>query len=503
MLHYKIEIMIKFRYKYLLVFLFTAFSISSCEDYIGGDTNVSPNSVGSEAITLKSILPTTIYHTSQNHFSIAFSTSRIPQQTASYFPEGFDSHFPTTLSDAWTGIYLSALTNLFELEKIARRENANHYLGITQILQAINVGLLTDTWENAPYSQAFKGEEDFTPSYDSQQDLYTKINALLNDAIVNLSAANASAFSPGSDDLAFGGDISKWIKTAYALKARYAIHLTNQGAVSAANNALTALASGMTNNGDDLQLDYNTVNLNPYHTSVALSNNTGNFSIMLSEQLVEAMNGTTFGVVDPRLAIIADKGGAIDDFVGGINGSGGESFDVKKPVNADFSETTFYSTPIAPIFMITYAEQKFIEAEAEFLTNGGTTTSVGSSQAAYDAYIAGIRAHMDKIGVTAAERDTYLTDVNVAVTSGGLTLALIMNEKMKATFLNPEAWVDLRRYNSDPNVFTNLTLPNKHDPDLAGAWIQRAEFPFDEFSRNEDNARAAEKANDARMWRDQ
>jgi hypothetical protein len=497
MLHYKIEIMIKFRYKYLLVFLLTAFSISSCEDYIGDDTNVSPNSVGAEAITLNAILPTTIYHTSQNHFSIALSTSRIPQQIASYFEEGFDSHFPTTLSGAWTGIYLSALTNLFELEKIARRENANHYLGITQILQAINIGLVTDTWENAPYSQAFKGEDDFTPSYDSQQDLYTEINALLDAAIVNLSAANASVFSPGNDDLAFGGDISKWIKTAYALKARYAIHLTNQGAVSAANNALTALASGMTNNGDDLQLDYNTVNLNPYHTSVALSNNTGNFSIMISEHLVEAMDGTTYGVVDPRLTIIADKGNDAT-YVGGVNGNGGGP-----GVNADFSETTFYSTPTAPIFIITYAEQKFIEAEAEFLTNGGTTTSVGSSQAAYDAYIAGIRAHMDKLGVSSTDRDTYLADGNVAVTSTGLTLALIMNEKMKATFLNPEAWVDLRRYDSDPNVFTNLTLPDNHDPDLAGAWIQRAEFPSDEFSRNEDNARAAEKANDAIMWRDQ
>ncbi|MCF6352035.1 MAG: SusD/RagB family nutrient-binding outer membrane lipoprotein [Cyclobacteriaceae bacterium] len=493
--------MMKFRYKYLLVFLLTAFTISSCKDFIGGDTNVSPNFVGAEAVTMDALLPTTIYRTSQSHYLVAFSTSRIPQQTASYFEEGFDSHFPTTLGGAWTSIYLNTLTNLFEIEKIARVEKANHYLGITQVLQAINIGLLTDNWEDVPYYQAFLGEANFTPTYDSQQSLYAEINTLLDEAIANLSVENASIFIPGSDDLAFGGNMANWVKVAYALKARYAIHLTNQGASAAASNALSAIADGMTSNSDDLQLDYNTVNLNPYHTGVALANTTGNFSIMLSNHLVNAMDGTTFGVFDPRLPLMADNGGD-DSYIGGANGAGGSGIDGVS-INADFGETSYYSSATAPIFMITYAEQKFIEAEAIFLTNGGTATSIGSTQAAYDAYTEGITAHMDKLGVATADKEAYLTDPNVAVSSTGLTLALIMNEKMKATFLNPEAWVDLRRYDNDPNVFINLTLPAMHDPDLAGAWIQRAEFPSDEFSRNGDNANAARKDNAAKMWRDQ
>lgn len=491
--------MIKFRY--LLVFLLTAFTISSCEDYIGGDTNVSPNFVGADAITLEALLSTTIFHTSNNHYLVGITTSRIPQQTAHYVEEGFDSHFPTTMSTAWTGIYLSALTNLFELEKLARAENANHYLGITQILQAMNIGLATDIWEDVPYSQAFLGEEDFTPVYDSQQSLYTEMNGLLDNAIVNLSVVNGSVFIPAEDDLVFGGSTDKWIRAAHALKARYALHLSGQNATTAASTALAELANAMVDNGDDLQLNYNSVNLNPYHTAVALANNTGNATIMLSEQLVESMDGTIFGVFDPRLPVMADNGieGDNTTFVGGLNGAGGISSSGAS-VNADFGVNSYYSSASSPIFMITYAEQKFIEAEAEFITNGGTTTSVGSSQAAYDAYIAGITAHINKLGV---DGTTYLADPNVAVTPAGLTLALIMNEKMKATFLNPEAWVDLRRYNSDPNVFTNLTLPDNHDPDLVGEWIQRVEFPIDEFNRNEENARAAEKENDARMWRDQ
>lgn len=490
----------KFRYKYLLTILLTTFALSSCESYLGNDTNVSPNFVGKEAITLDALLSTVIFHTSNNHYLIGINACRIPQQIAAYQEEGFDSHFSTSMSSAWTGIHLNALTNLFELEKVARTEDANHYLGITQILQAINIGLMTDIWENVPYSEAYLGEADFTPVYDSQQSLYAELNTLLDAGITNLTTANASVFSPETDDLAFGGDVSKWIKTAYALKARYALHLTGQGASSAAAAALSALANGMTNNDDDLQLTYNSVNLNPYHTSVALANNTGNFSIMVSEQMVEAMNGTTYGVFDPRLPILSDNGIEADEvtYVGGINGSGGLSTS-GAGVNANFGVTSFYSSPVSAIYMITYAEQKFIEAEAEFISAGGTTTSVGSSTAAYDAYIEGITAHLSKLDADSA----YLADANVAVTPTGLTLALIMNEKMRATFLNPEAWVDLRRYNHDPNVFTNLSLPENHDADLAGAWIQRAEFPVDEFNRNEDNARAAEKDNDVRMWRDQ
>lgn len=496
--------MIKFRYKYLLVFLLTAFTISSCDDYIGGDINDSPNFVGADAITLEALLSTTIFHTNNNHYLIGVNACRIPQQIASYFEEGFDSHFPTSMSGAWTGIHLSALTNLFELEKIARAENANHYLGITQILQAMNIGLMTDTWEDVPYSQAYLGEEDFTPIYDTQQELYTELNTLLDEGIANLSAANTSVFAPSDDDLAYGGDVTRWIKAAYALKARYALHLSAQNAAMAASGALAALTNGMSGNGDDLQLDYNTVNLNPYHSSVALARSTGNFSIVLSAQLVESMDSLVMtDVFDPRLPIMSDNRLEANDttYFGGTNGSGG--LNSNGAVNADFGVTSYYSTPEAPIFMITYAEQKFIEAEAEFITNGGTTTSVGTSQAAYDAYIAGITAHMDKLGVASAARDKYLANAKVDVTPSALTLAMIMTEKMKATFLNPEAWVDLRRYDNDPNVFTNLTLPDNHDPDLGGAWIQRAEFPTDEFNRNEDNARAAEKANDVKMWRDQ
>ena len=65
------------------------------------------------------------------------------------------------------------------------------------------------------------GEEDFTPSYDSQEVVYDQINMLLDEAISLLSGQDASGITVGDDDLIYGGDVNRWIRAAYALKARY------------------------------------------------------------------------------------------------------------------------------------------------------------------------------------------------------------------------------------------------------------------------------------------
>ena len=96
----------------------------------------------------------------------------------------------------------------------------------------------------------------------------------------------------------------------------------------------------------------------------------------------------------------------------------------------------------------------------------------------------GITANMDKVGVDPADRDAYLADASVAVGEANLTLALIMREKYIATFLNPESFVDLRRYDFDPDVFAGLELPVDHNEDLNGQWVRRAQYPASEQTRN-------------------
>jgi hypothetical protein len=272
--------------------------------------------------------------------------------------------------------------------------------------------------------------------------------------------------------------MNQWKQTAYFLKARLALHTTKKGAAAAATAAVTALANGFTAASKDFQLVYNDKNLNPWQVNVSNRILTGNYTITPSKRFVDALSGAAYpGLVDPRIGILIDKKTAAT-YVGLPNGSGGTGN------TTDLTVNTFLGKQGAPLIMGTYAEQKLMEAEARFLANGGTASSVGSTQAAYDAYLAGISANMTKLGVPPAAATAYLTNPLVAVGPAGLRMELIMREKQIVLFLNPEAWVDTRRYDYNPALFAGMAVPQNQNLDLAGSFIRRAIIPQDEITRN-------------------
>jgi hypothetical protein len=466
--------------------------IYSCDKYL--DINDDPNRVSSAPLSTQ--LTGSITATSSNHFSAANTICQITQHLANAAANGAaDTHNEIRLAGLWTGTYLNAMSNLNDIIKNAGQRNSPHYAGIAKVLLAMNLGMTTDIWGDVPYSQAFTLEKSFYPTYDPQQSIYTNIQGLLDGAITDF-GQTTNDFKPGADDLIYAGNITKWAKLARALKARYTIHTTKKGAANAATAAITALTGALADNTDDCQVPYNTTILNPWN-SVALANNTGNLTVRISEQLADAMNGTTYGVFDPRLGVISGVRTAINNtWKGNVNGTGAGGV-------LDLLVTNWYSTTAAPIQFMTFAEQKFIEAEARFIANGGNAASTGTTAEAYKAYIDGIDAHMKKIGVPDTGRTRYLAAPQVAVGAANLKLSHIMVEKWKALFLNSEAWSDMRRYDYSPAIYKDLTLPTNHNASLGGQWIRRAEYPLDEFSRNGEQVRKAVQPATAKVWWDQ
>ena len=123
----------------------------------------------------------------------------------------------------------------------------------------------------------------------------------------------------------------------------------------------------------------------------------------------------------------------------------------------------------APILWITYAEVKFIEAEAAFRANNPSR--------AYDA---------------------YMDDPAVDVGQGNLTLDLIFKEKNVAMFLNPEAWVDHRRHDYN---YPDFEPPVDQNPELDTEHIRRSLYPLSEIERN--LANVPEVSMDQFLWWDQ
>jgi hypothetical protein len=471
-------------------------ALSACENYLGDDTNVDPNR--SRTITLKALLPSCIESTARNHYLVALYTSQYAQHTASMNAGETDAYVETRIPDAWVGIYLTALTNLDMLVGQAAEQNSPYYAGMGKILQAINLGLATDTWGDVPFSQAFLGEANLTPAYDSQADIYAAIQQLLTDAI-DLLNQTTSLYVPTTDDLIYGTGalttserLEHWRKVAYMLKARYSLHLTTQDQAKAVADALAALPQALTTASEDLQLRFVSPSRNYWFVNVASPIGTGNYRLAPSEQIINMMNGTYYPVVDPRLPALFDNDGDAT-YSGIMNGKGDEG--TVGGYNSDITVDTWYGKEASPLLMATYSEQKFIEAEARFLNDGGTTTSIGAPQEAYDAYLAGIAAHFTRLGV---DGSAYLTDPAVAVGTANLTLELIMKEKYIALFLHPEAWTDVRRYQYNDALYKGMTLPE--DSKLGGQFVQRVLYPLDEINRNNTSVSSHIKSMETNMW---
>jgi hypothetical protein len=102
---------------------------------------------------------------------------------------------------------------------------------------------------------------------------------------------------------------------------------------------------------------------------------------------------------------------------------------------------------------------------------------------------------MDKLLVPTTERDAYLADPRVAVGSANLTLDLIFKEKYVATYLNPEAFNDARRYGYK---YKDFTLPQNA---VLTSFIRRLDYPLGERSKNGVNVPAGV-ARTSKLWWD-
>lgn len=207
----------------------------------------------------------------------------------------------STFDDFWNSFYVVELNNLHLLNVQATANGNKKYAGIAKILTAYTLGAATDLWGDIPYSEAFDGTANTTPVYDKQEDIYKSIQALLDSAIIAINTDEGK--TPGTDDYFYNGDMAKWSKMAYTLKARYYITLTNAPGYTAteqAGLALAALNNGMTGNEDDCFFPYTgtTNSSNPWYLHFF---NTS--TLILASNYVDSLKARN----DPRLPYLATK----------------------------------------------------------------------------------------------------------------------------------------------------------------------------------------------------
>lgn len=466
----------------IFILLIIAGVFTSCENYL--DVNTDPNNPTS--VPIKGLMSVVSVRTAANTANMGYHTSYFVQYLAGPNAGGnTDTHQEINANGTWVGIY-NVMSNLSDLELMAEEQGAPNYVGVAKIMKAINLALLVDAWNDVPYSDAFFVQT-IKPKYDNGQQLYAEIFTLLSDGITNLQQSNTTLIM-GADDFMYGGNLSRWIKAAHALRARYLNHLSKTSSYDP-NAILAAIANGFQSNADDALVRFTNEVRNPWG-AVAINQAGLVLDGWISQQIVEAMDGTTFGVVDPRMEFLFSRT-RHGNFRGTPNGAGRDPdvFDLRLDAST-LVEASFYANRTSPVLVMTFAEQKFIEAEAQLALN--------NKPAAYAAYLAGIRAHMDLLAVPAADRDAYINNSVVSVGDANITLALIMKEKYVALYLSPESWNDARRFNFR---YTDMTLPAQLNPELSGQFSRRLQYPSSEFTTNSDNV--PEVTLLTRIWWDQ
>jgi hypothetical protein len=280
-------------------------------------------------------------------------------------------------------------------------------------MMVYHLGVATDQWGDIPYTDALTGGTgNLKPEYDTQEEIYNTIFTLLDEAIADLGSAT-SLFSPGSEDLIYGGDLSKWIMTAYALKARYSIHLAKRNGASAYTDAIAAVANSYQSNADDFKFVFGSAynNSNPIYQSE--QERPGYYSA--SATYMDMLNATN----DPRRGVYFD----------GTVGS--------RPGEPDANAAVLgaaYASAESPVYLMSYAELKFIEAEARFNLNPADPLALAACNE-------GIRASLQREGVFG---DGTWYEAN-KLTAGTITLQNIMVQKYLSSFLQIESWTDWRR----------------------------------------------------------
>lgn len=440
------------------------FSLQSCKDYF--DLTENPNLV--QDPPLNSLLATATHKAAFNNYRVAYFNNYYAQYFASPTAgSDTDTYQTTNNTSTWDNLYY-ALADLADYAQIAEESKANHHLAIAQLLTSYQVGLVADTWGSAPYSKAFYKEPLLNVPYDSEEDLYKVQLDMIEAALANFAKEVGEVTIDANQDLLNGGKIDLWVRFANGLKAR-ALNKVSKKSTYNPENVLSAVAKSLTSNGDDVGMNVFD-GANPWN-AIARANLNQDLDGWLNSNFIDALNGTTYGLVDPRAGYITNK--TVNGvFKGTRSGQGNVGGPNTVYDECYISMNSTISADTSALSIITYSEVKFIEAEAAFRAN--------KKAQAYTAFLKGVQANMDKLKVPAADAATYIAAISKGEAS--LTLSDIFREKYIVTYLNAEAWNDARRWDYQ---YKNFQLPM--GAVLGNEFIRRVAYPLNETTENGSN----------------
>jgi hypothetical protein len=435
-------------YKILLSILSIVFLLS-CSNDILDEIDTDPNNP--TEVSVDYILP--IAQIRCVHDFLGGDGAR---SISSYVEHHCNVHLNPLWPDRSTNQFNQAYSILKDTKIIIEKgskENKWTHVGIAQVIKAITLGTLTDIFGDVPYSEALNGSDNRNPKYDSQEEIYTELFRILDDAIVNL--GKEAVINPGQYDMLLKGNKAMWIKTAWGLKARYYNRMSNIDPSGSATKALEALRNSFSSPNEYLSFsDYaisgsDHVNLFSYAEQVGKT-------FALSVTMLEVLNSfNESGFNDPRAERWFVPLNGV--FIPAPNGENVP--DISHTRYSPISTKNVLSLN-SPVVVLTYDELKFIEAEANL--------RLRNLPEANSAYQKAVKEACLRAGLTQEKIDLYTSQGTVFKNAENLTLDMIIKQKWLSFFISQpiEAWSDWRRtgipslYNSTDGNPIRLPYPD-------------------------------------------
>ncbi len=354
---------------------------------------------------------------------------------------------PRTYADTYWDNAYKALNNLQEIITLNTNEvtkekaaagtvgsNTNQ-IAIARILKAFGFLNLTDVFGDIPYESYGNKDASFqalqqtpeilSPVYASQEEIYKDIlNELkaAGDTLKKYSSLNTF----GAYDIIYGGKNEKWAKFANSLRLRVATRIKTKLPTVAEEHFTDALDKGVFSSNDDnaiFKYQATAPNEAPLFRATVTANRR-DFSV--SHVLINLLKGElgTVNAVDPRLAIYARPNQA-GQYVGQPYGLGTQAAGLYKIEEISLPGTVVNAANYGEVLQ-EYAEVLFLIAEHKGW--------------AADEYEAGVKASLERWGVSAGNVNTYLAALPAADKEN------VLNQKYIALYTQgSEAWAEIRR----------------------------------------------------------
>lgn len=378
----------------------------------------------------------------------------------------------------WSDGYSSSYWGIYDSDRGALRDVTTVYdkwqneqgmeidWNIARVMRVYAFSKMTDLYGDVPYTQAGRPAEYSYPKYDTQESIYKSMLQELDEAQANLTSGTAKMKTA---DVYFNGDAASWKKFANGLMLRLAMRIADVDKTTATTYVKKAVANGLlTSNDDNVLLQHSadapTTNDSCEPFAKIISHEDREFFI--SDFFVNMLKNTN----DPRLSLIATvapyaSSGQYTDIQSNTSGTwtandyGDMSFDAqqgmlqggysdgpnsqyfigKSPeaqvagsIWSKFNDATWradyakhfsspnrctYADPTTPTFILTYAQQELLLAEAVvrgMISGDAKTYYENGVKAAFEQFTqfrngaAAIKVVTDKYGSLAEAANKYL-----------------------------------------------------------------------------------------------